>query len=308
MDAKTALGHFIRASRENRFTQQELAEQAGITYQYLSGVESGKNNFTIGVLEALGKALGFTLPRLVIEAFHGQLSPSPPPQVNASYFRPAVPLPPMLRPEHLQAAMNETQRLVHFINASLTAIGGQPLGRYIQANNFSGIVSNLLCDSLHNFSPYKHYSAQKFPDLMYNDEVGKPVEGLEVKATTKPGKGGESHNGHSGWHLVAHFVVNQDTGGILFQHLMIAELNSHQHTKPDWKRIGSKVNPKTGSQRTETHVTTASGTAKLRHGSTYLDPSIDYSKWKRPTGDTIPSHSIFYSPNLPQKGKKKRKK
>lgn len=307
MDAKTALGQFIRASRENRFTQQELADKAGITYQYLSGVESGKNNFTIDVLESLGKSLGFALSRLVIEAFHGPLSASPPPQVNASYFRQGVPLPPMLRPEHLQAAMNETQRLVHYINASLTTIGGRPLAGYIQANNFSGIVSNVLCDSLHNCSPYKHYSAQKYPDLMCSDDSGKEVGGLEVKATTREGKGGESHNGHTGWHLVAHFVVNQTTGGILFQHLMIAELNGHLHTNPDWKRLGSKVNPTTGSQRTETYVTTPSGTAKLRHGSVYLDPSIDYTRWQRPTG-TLPTYSIFHPSNLPQKAKKKRKK
>lgn len=308
MDAKTALGQFIRASRENRFTQQELAERAGISYQYLSGLERGENNFTVDVLESLGKALGFTLPRLVSEAFYGPLSASPPPRVNASSFRQGVPLPPTLRTEHLEAAMNETQRLVHYINASLTAIGGQPLGRYIQANNFSGIVSNLLCDSLSNSSPYKHHSAQKFPDLICSDASGKTLGGLEVKATTREGEGGESHNGHSGWHLVAHFVVDASTGGILFQHLMIAELNGHQHsTSPDWERLGSKVNPTTGSQRTETYVTTPSGTAKLRHGSVYLNPNIDYSRWKRPAGGTIPPHSILHPTNLPAKAKKRKK-
>jgi hypothetical protein len=209
--------------------------------------------------------------------------------------------------EHLQAAMNETQRLVHFINASLTAIGGQPLGRYIQANNFSGIVSNLLCDSLNNCSPYKHYSTQKVPDLVCHDDSGKTVGGLEVKATTREGKGGESHNGHSGWHLVAHFVVDSTTGGILFQHVMIAELNGHQHASPDWKRLGSKVNPTTGSQRTETYVTKPSGTAKLRHGSVYLNPNIDYSRWRRPAGGTIPPHSIFHPSDLPTKVKKPKK-
>jgi transcriptional regulator with XRE-family HTH domain len=308
MDAKTALGQFIRASRENRFTQQELAAKAGISYQYLSGVESGKENFTIDVLDALARALGFTLPRLIIEASYGPLSSSPPPRVNATYFRPGVPLPPALTTEHLEAAMNETQRLLHYINASLTAIGGQPLGRYIQANNFSGVVSNLLCDSLNNCSPYKHHSGQKYPDLTCTDTSGKTIGGLEVKATTREGKGGESHNGHSGWHLVAHFVVDSTTGGILFQHVMIAELNGHQHSSPDWKRLGSKVNPTTGSQRTETYVTTPSGTGKLRHGSVYLNPGIDYSRWRRPAGGAIPPHSIVHPANVPAKPKRRGKK
>lgn len=304
MDAKTELGKFIRASRENRFTQQQLADKAGITYQYLSAVESGKNNFTVDVLEDLAKALGLSLPRLVLEAYYGPLSSSPPPLVNASYFRHAVPLPNRLTVGHLEAAMNETQRLVHLINASLTTTGGEPLSRYIQANNFSGIVSNMLCDSLHRCSPYKHHSGQKYPDLICRDSVGTEVGGLEVKATTTEGKGGESHNGHSGWHLIAHFSRDDATGAILFRHVMIAELLSHLSATPDWKRLGSRVNPTTGSQRTETYVTTAAGTTKLRHGSIYIDPAIDYSRWRRPTGGTIPVHSIFHPMNPRKKGKK----
>lgn len=90
MDAKTALGQLIRASRGNRYTQQELAKKAGITYQYLSGVESGKENFTIDVLEALGEALGFSLPRLVIEAFYGSLSATPPLRHGSMYLNPNI--------------------------------------------------------------------------------------------------------------------------------------------------------------------------------------------------------------------------
>lgn len=303
MDAKVAIGRVIRASRENRFTQQELAERAGITYQYLSAVEGGKNNFTVDVLGALAGALGLTLPRIVLDAYYGPLSSAPPPLVNGAHFRRTVPLPPRLVAEHLEAAMNETQRLVHLINASLTAAGGEPLTRYIQANNFSGIVSNILCDSLHRCSPYQHHSGQKYPDLMCRDECGNEVGGVEVKATTTEGKGGESHNGHSGWHLVAHFVKADATGEIMFRHVMIAELTGHLHAAPDWKRLGSRVNPATGSQRTETYVTTPAGTAKLRHGSVYLDTAIDYSRWRRPKGGTVPDHSIFHPTHLPKKKK-----
>ena len=293
MDAKTTLGQFIRASRGNRFTQQQLADKAGITYQYLSALEGGKENFTIGVLEAIAGVLGLSIPRLVLEAYHGPLSALPPPLVNVSHFRRAVPLPVQLTVEHLEAAMNETQRLVHLINASLTATGGQPLSHYIQKNNFSGIMSNILCDSLHRCSPYKHYSSQKYPDLVCHDVAGALIGGLEVKATSQEKKGGESHNGQSGWHLIAHYNRDEPTGEILFRHVMIADRVGHDCQNSDWAYHGSRKKKQTGSQRTETYVTTPGGTAKLRHGSIYLDPAIDYSRWPRPSG-TIPTHSIFH--------------
>ena len=58
MDAKTVIGNFVRGLREQKkLTQDELASRTGITYQYLSGLENGRENFSIGILESLGKAL-----------------------------------------------------------------------------------------------------------------------------------------------------------------------------------------------------------------------------------------------------------
>lgn len=296
MDAKTTIGQFVRWARENSGrTQQQLAGECGITYQYLSGVENGRENFTAAVLEGLATALGLTVPRLVIEAYYGATSATPAPRVSTAYFRPAVPLPTGLTIHHLVAAADEAQRLIHLINASLTATGGEPLPRYIQANNFSGIVSNILSDALHRCSPYHHNSAQQYPDLACRDAAGNLVGGLEVKATIRRGKGGESHNGHSGWHLIAHFTIDESTGDVLFRHLMIADLNGHSHPDPDWKYQGSKVKEATGSQRTETYITTAGGTAKLRHGSVYLDHAhVSFRKWRPPPGSDIPLYSILH--------------
>jgi hypothetical protein len=124
---------------------------------------------------------------------------------------------------------------------------------------------------------------------------GKPV-GLEVKSTIQIGKGGESHNGHSGWHLVGCFQIDPKTGNIRFIHLMFAVLNGHGHTEPDWTYVGSKVNETTGSRRTETYNTNLIGTTKLRDGSVYLDPAaINHKRWrqKRPADAPPPAFSIF---------------
>ena len=69
--AQQLIGRCIRALREQRgMTLEQLASQARITYQYLSGVENGKENFTIGVLEKIAEALRFPLSELVTAAYH----------------------------------------------------------------------------------------------------------------------------------------------------------------------------------------------------------------------------------------------
>ncbi len=45
---------------------------------------------------------------------------------------------------HLEAALNATQSIVATINANLARSGAKPLTEYIQGNNFSGLVSNVL--------------------------------------------------------------------------------------------------------------------------------------------------------------------
>jgi len=159
---------------------------------------------------------------------------------------------------------HQTQQMIARVNQSLRFGAGFPLINFIQANNFSGIVSNILTDSLDQISPYKHNHDQRFPDLR------NPLNGvgLEMKASNKPGKGGESHNGHGGWHLVSCFELDETSGNMLFVHIETAELVGYiDEPEGDWHYCGSTVNEETGSQRTETYYTTGRGTSKLRDGS-----------------------------------------
>ena len=295
MGAKAVIGRFIRKLREQKqFTQEQLATRTGITYQYLSGMENGRENFSIDVLEALAGALDAPLPHFVSAAF----APDPSATVftaNPKYFRPQVPLPPGMKLTHLEAAINATQSIVSGINANLVSAGAKPLPKYIQGNNFCGLVSNMLCDALNDHSPYKHNSHQAYPDLLNRAAkvAGKPA-GLEVKSTIQIRKGGESHNGRSGWHLIACFQIEAKTGNIRFIHLMFAVLNGHNHAEPDWTYVGSRENADTGSRRTETYNTTLIGTTKLRDGSAFLDPTaVDFKRWRQQRRGPIPSYSIF---------------
>lgn len=286
MDAKSCLGKAIRQLRESlKLSQEKLAENAGITYQYLSALENGKENFTIGILESLAGALGTSFAPLVAHAFNP--NPESPPKVGRQFFIKEALLPPGLTLQHLEQALNETQSVIRMINATLMQVTSRPLSAYIQRNNFSGIVSNILCDSFSRFTPFKHNHDQRYPDLIHVSSSRGSV-GLEVKSTIKPGKGGESHNGHSGWHVVACFALDETHGDIEFVHVMFADLIGHGKPGADWKYVGSNVNADTGSQRTETYTTTPAGTAKLRHGTAYLNTrKIAIARWR--TDKSIPA-------------------
>lgn len=298
MNVKQVIGQRIRKLREqNKLSQEALAEHSGITYQYLSSIENGKENVTVGVLESITSALHvdfLALFGLVLPPVGGTDLP----KVNAANFRRQVPLPSLVTLGALEAALNETQRIICQINTNLIAGGARILQSYIQGNNFSGLVSNILCDSIAHYTGYKHNSHQAYPDLIGKNPKTKKDLGLEVKSTINIGKGGESHNGHPGWHLVACFQIDKKTGNILFVHVMMAALNGHNESSPDWKYLGSRVNPETGSRRTETYTTNLQGTTKLRDGSVYLDPNyVNFSRWRQPKRDSIPSYSIFFKKN-----------
>jgi transcriptional regulator with XRE-family HTH domain len=54
-----------RLRREKGLSQEELADRAGIHQTYLSGVERGKRNPTVSVLQRIAEALGADIEDLV---------------------------------------------------------------------------------------------------------------------------------------------------------------------------------------------------------------------------------------------------
>ena len=182
--------------------------------------------------------------------------------LNSSYLR-NVPLPEGLTSEIILAALQEAQNFFTIIREAT----GIKLSSIVQANNFSGIVSNVFTKRLSDISVYHSYNDQRYPDLMHESKS----IGLEVKASKTPLKGGEGHNGHSGWHIVVCYRILEE-GDIEFIHVEIANLIGFECPNSDWKYYGSKRN-KNNSQRTETYVTTAVGTAKLRDGTVYMNPN-----------------------------------
>jgi len=291
MDPKPILGKFIRESRiKFGMSQQVLAERVGLSYQYVSEIETGKANLTVDVLNAIAVVLSVDFPSLVWQSFRFDGHESP--RVCESFFRRDVPLPPNLTCKDLITVLDETQKLVSALNTNLMRQGAGMLHSLIQGNNFSGLVSNLLTRNFDRFTSFKANSPQAYPDLI--DQ--KTKTGLEIKTTIQIGKGGESHNGHSGWHLVACYSIAKDTGDIEFIHVMLADLRANGTKDEDWVYVGSKKNKETGSQRTETYNTNGYGTTKLRDGTVYINTTrVDSRKWRqfRRYDGLPPEWSIF---------------
>lgn len=72
------IGGAIRSMREARgLTLEGLAANADISYQYLSGIETGKENFSIRILEKIARALDVSLVTLIARAYDRDEAPAP---------------------------------------------------------------------------------------------------------------------------------------------------------------------------------------------------------------------------------------
>lgn len=55
----------LKGRRRAKLTQQELAEKAGLSISYVSMIERARREPSFAALEALARALGMTVSRLV---------------------------------------------------------------------------------------------------------------------------------------------------------------------------------------------------------------------------------------------------
>ena len=209
--------------------------------------------------------------------------------LSKKYLR-EMTLPEDLTNDNIFRAMKDTQDFFKIIREN----AGINLASIVQANNFSGIVSNVFTKKLSDISIYYLNDEKAYPDLLHES---KPV-GIEIKATKKPFKGGEGHNGHSGWHIVICYKTF-DNGDIEFIQVEVANLIGYEFENSDWKYLGSKRN-ENNSQRTETYITNNIGTAKLRDGTAYLNtdeikitPQLQKNREKLSSVLPIPKYSPF---------------
>jgi transcriptional regulator with XRE-family HTH domain len=274
---KRALGNLIAELRKKRgFSQEKLALEANLDRTRIGEIERGEANPTIDTLSKVAEVLGQTLGSLILQAeeIDSGTIRRPAPTVKPEYIDYTVPLPKGLTHDQLEMALNRAL-------AILDQIGLNPDDGDIQWNIYSGAISNIVTKSIAEASNFVLNKDTAHPDL-YNPELDEsdPDWGLELKATHRAGKGGESHNTGQGWFMV---VVYKVIDGQI--HIIQVEVSLLTHK--DWT-IHERAEH---SNRTRTAVTLASATQRLRENSVYMDPHHMPSSIKRVVEARRRSHS-----------------
>ena len=257
-DFKVALGRLVIALRSDLgLSQGKLALEASVDRTRMGEIERGEANPTIDTLGKIATILGQTLGSLIIQAEDREADAArrPAATVNPAYIDHNVPLPTGLTHEQLIVALNRAL-------AVLDQFGFSPEAGDIQANIYSGAVSNIVTKALAEASDFVQNKDTAHPDL-YNPLLhGADSDwGLELKATNRAGKGGESHNPGKGWFMV---IVYKVVAG----QTQFIQVETTSLTLEDWTIHERGPD----SKRTRTAATKAVATRRLRENSVYLDP------------------------------------
>jgi transcriptional regulator with XRE-family HTH domain len=256
---KRALGALIVELRKERnLSQEKLALEAQIDRTRMGEIERGEANPTIDTLDRVAQALGQTLGALIIQAeeISQGSAKRPAPTIHPEYIDRSVRLPKGLTHDQLEMALNRALAL-------LDQIGLNPDAGDIQWNIYSGAVSNIVTKAIAETSSFLQNKHTAHPDL-FNPIIDQsdPDWGLEMKATHRIGKGGESHNPGHGWFMVVVYkLIDGQTH--------IVQVETASLSREDWT-IHDRAEH---SNRTRTAVTIASATQRLRENSVYLNPA-----------------------------------
>jgi transcriptional regulator with XRE-family HTH domain len=255
---KQTLGNLIVELRKKHgLSQERLALEADVDRTRMGEIERGAANPTVDTLDRIAKVVGQTLGSLIVQAeeISSGTARRPAPTVSPLYIDRTVALPTGLTHDQLEMALNRALAL-------LDQIGLNPENGDIQWNIYSGAVSNIVTKAIAETSDLVQNKETAHPDL-YNPALGTdhPDWGLEMKATHRVGKGGESHNPGQGWFMVVVYKVIEGR-------IHIVQVETALLSRKDW------VVHERGehSNRTRTAVTIASATQRLRENSVYMHP------------------------------------
>lgn len=210
----------VRACRrELGFTQEELADRAGLNSRHVQKVEAGELNVTISTLSALALALGVNITDLIEPHL---LSGSRPQPTSLPRLSPTEMLPCCrntdalnsigLTPERLCHAIFHAYTVIDSIDSRLLEGGLERLGGgTVELANLSSIVGNLLGAgvALHSGRQFVRNGPHKFPDLLStNSDFASGIE-IKVAIETNVPKG---HLAKAGTYLTFRYVLVTTSG------------------------------------------------------------------------------------------------
>ncbi len=185
-------------------------------------------------------------------------------------------LPYDLRVTEIRAAMDDFCDFLYNVNNFLVGKGYDRLEEMLSGAMYSGLVSELVVQSLSKQSAAVVANAwhNGRPDLiprgLYGDQgVLRGEEGVEVKASRYQ-SGWQGHNIESGWLMIFQYHIDltatpvEEREPTTFDRVLCAKLD-----EPDWSFSGRGA----ASRRTITASIRKSGTEKLAANPVYLDPA-----------------------------------
>jgi hypothetical protein len=200
-----------------------------------------------------------------------------PEALDSANFNPRTILPYGLKPDHIQAAMQEFIDFLQFVNTQLNSKGILRLESMLMPANFSSMVGEFMGASIPKYCPTlaRNQYHNGHPDLVphgrfTNDAIQYSHEGVEIKASRYE-KGWQGHNPEEVFLMVFVFESNGPRDGYLnidpmpFRFKMVT--GAHLE-KSDWKFAGRSKD----SRRTITASVTKSGYDKMLNNWIYLSP------------------------------------
>ena len=187
-------------------------------------------------------------------------------EVHPGSFNRDLPLPYQLRPEDFQLAMQDVYDFFFDVNSRLTERSLSRLDDMMRPAGLSGLVSDMLTSSLarHARALTENQYHNGHPDLILsgrhpNNAVQSGADGVEVKATRKPGGAVDTHGARDQWLCVfVHRVDNETEPASERKPLTFTEVYLGQVVVDDFRR-----NPR-GELGTRTATLHKEGIRKLR--------------------------------------------
>ncbi|WP_280482629.1 hypothetical protein [Nocardia cyriacigeorgica] len=205
-------------------------------------------------------------------------------KIDESKFNDAIELPYSLRRMDFISAMQDVYDFFSDVNDNLTGRGLQRLDDMLRPAAMSGMLSDMITDSLANHSraltPNLYHNGH--PDLILKgrypqDRVQSGREGVEVKATRKPGGAVDTHGARDQTLCVWVYEVDNNRDKSVYERepLRFREIYINEVTLDDFRH-----NPR-GSLGTKTSTLHKEGLTKFREGWVYLDKGTGgHSAWR----------------------------
>lgn len=205
-------------------------------------------------------------------------------KVDVSKFNPNFSYPYSLRQSDFRAAMEDVYDFFGDVNENLTSKGLQRLDDTLRPAALSGVLSDMLTDSLakHSRALTSNLHHNGHPDLIVkgrypDDSVKAGTDGVEVKATRKPGGAVDTHGARDQTLCVWVYEVDNNRKKSVYERepLSFREIYIAQVTIDHFRRNAR------GELGTKTATLHAEGLKVFRQGWVYLDKGTGgHSEWR----------------------------